>query len=83
MATDTPYDASNFEFHGSPVSFISESCSTNIDDGVDIAVKLFLFERYSETIGSGIAIQAEWSRLVDNSVPTGEDKYRWSCEFHE
>ena len=31
-ATDTPYDAFGFEFHGSPFPFISETCLTNIGD---------------------------------------------------
>ena len=82
-ATDTPYDPSGFEFHGSPIPCISESCSGSIDDGADGSVRLYLFELYSETIGAGIAMQTKWSKLVDNSVPIGEDKYRWSCEFRE
>ena len=82
-ATGTPYDASGFEFHGSSVPFISESCLTNIDDWADRAVTLFLFERCSGTIGAGIAMRAKWLRLIDNSVPIGEDEYRWSHHFHE
>ena len=31
-ARGIPYDASAFEYHGSPVPFISQSCLTNIDD---------------------------------------------------
>ena len=42
-----------FKDHGGPIPFISESCSANIDDGSDGTVRLFLFERYSETIGAG------------------------------
>ena len=44
---------------------------------------MFLFERCSEAIGTGITMQAERSRIVDNSVPMEEDKYRWSGEFCE
>ena len=54
-----------------------------VDDGADIAVRLFLFERCSEAIGAGIAMQAERSRIVDNSVPMEEGKYPWSGEFCE
>ena len=82
-STDTPYNASGLEFHEGPVPFVSESCSTYLDDGTDRAVRLFLSECCSETIGAGVAMQMEWSRLVNNSVPIGEDKYRWSCEFRE
>ena len=39
---------------------------------MDRAVRLFLFERCSETIGAGIAMHMEWSRLVDDSVPIGK-----------
>ena len=80
-ASDTPHDVSGFEFHGSPVPLVNECCSTDIDNEADRAVRLFLFERCSETIGAGITMQAERSRLVDNSVPIGKEKYRWSCEF--
>ena len=49
-ATATPYDSCGFEFHGSPIPFIRESCSANINYGADRSVRLFLFERCSETI---------------------------------
>ena len=78
---DTPYNASGLEFHGGPVPFVSESCSTYVDDGMDRVVRLFLFECRSEIMGAGVAMQTEWSRLVDNSVPIAEDKYWRSCEF--
>ena len=82
-ATNTPYDLSDFEFHRGSTLFIGDSCSTNIDDGADGSARLLLFERCPETIGAGIAMQTEWSRLVENSVPIGEDKYRRSCEFRK
>ena len=78
-ATYTQYGASGFEFHRSPVLYIGESCSSNtINDGADRAVRLFLLELCFEIIGAGIAIQAEWSRLVDNIVPIGKDMHQWS-----
>ena len=40
----------------------------------DGAVKLLLLESCTETIGAGITVQAERSRLVDNSVPVGKDE---------
>ena len=58
---------------------MSEGCSANIDNGADGSVRLLLLESCSETIGAGIAVQAEWSRLVDNTVPNGKDKYRWAA----
>ena len=82
-STDTPNNASGLEFHRSPVLFVSENYSTYIDYGTDRAVRLFPFECCSETIGAGVAMQTEWSGLVDNCVPIGEDKYWWDCEFCE
>ena len=82
-AMDAPYNASGFEFHGCPIPFISEGCSANIDDGSDGIGRLFLFERCSETIGACVAMQTEWSRFVDDSIPIREYEYRWSCEFRK
>ena len=82
-ATDTPHNASGFEFHGGTVPFFSKFCSINIDDGADRAVRLFLFERCSQVIGASIAMQAERSILVFNSLPIWEEKCRWSCEFRK
>ena len=78
---DAPYNASGFEVHVCPVPFSSESCSANIDDGSDRTVGLFPFERCSETVGACVAMQAKWSRFVDDSVPIREYEYRRSCEF--
>ena len=62
---------------------IGEGCSDNVDDGAGRAVRLLLFERGSKAVGAGMTMQAELSRLVDNSGPIREVKYRWGCEFHE
>ena len=81
---NTPHDASCFEFQGRKVKIVGGSCSTtNIDDGVDRDVRPFLFERGSKAVDAGITAQAKRSRLVDNSVPIREEKYRWGCEFRE
>ena len=55
----------------------------NVDDGSDGTVSLFLFERGPETVGACVAMQTEWSKFVDDSVPIREYEYRWSCEFRK
>ena len=76
-ASETPHDVSGFEFHGSPVPLVNECGSTNMYHEAERAVRLFPFERYSDTICAGVAMQAERSRLADNSVPIRKAKYRW------
>ena len=51
---------------------LSESGSSDIDDEVDGAIRLFLFKRGSEAIGASITEQAERSRLVGDCVPIRE-----------
>ena len=80
-ASNTPHDASGFEFHRGPVLLIVESGSADIDDGVYGAIRLFLFEGGSEASGTGVAVEAEGSRRVNDCVPVREDKYWGCCEF--
>ena len=54
-----------------------------MDNGVDGPIKLLLLECCSETTGAGITVEAEWSRLVDDSIPVGKYEYWWGCEFCE
>ena len=82
-ASNTPHDASGFEFHGSPVLLIIEGGSADIDDGAYSAIRLFLFEGGSETSGAGVVMEAEGPRRVDDRVPIRADEYRWFCEFRE
>ena len=51
---------------------LSESGSSNIDNEVDGAIRLSLFECDSEAIGAGITEQAERSRVGDHCVPIRE-----------
>ena len=44
---------------------------------------MFLFEGGSEASGTGVAVEAEGSRCVNNCVPVREDKYWGCCEFRE
>ena len=82
-ASDTPHDASGFEFHSGPVLLIVEGGSTDVDDGAYGAIRLFLFEGSSEASGASVAMEAKGSRRVDDRVPVREDKY-WGCgEFRE
>ena len=56
---------------------------TYIDDGAYGAILLFLFKGGSEASGTGVAVEAERSRCVNNCVPVWEDK-DWGCrEFRE
>ena len=73
-ASDTPHDATGFEFHDGPVLLIVESGSANIDDGAYGAVRLLLFEGGSEPSGASVAMEAEGSYCVDDCVPVREDK---------
>ena len=82
-ASDTPHDASGFEFHRGPVLLIVEGGSADVDDGAYGAIRLFLFEGGSEASGASAAMEAKGSRRVDDRVPVREDKY-WGCsEFRE
>ena len=44
---------------------------------------MFLFEGGSEASCTGVAVEAEGSRCVNDCVPVREDKYWGSCEFRE
>ena len=82
-ASNTPYDASGFEFYRGPVLLIVEGGSADVDDGAYGAIRLFLFEGGPEASGAGVAMEAEGPRRVDDRVPVREDKY-WGCgEFRE
>ena len=76
-ASNTPHDASGFEFQRGPVLLIVEGGSAYVDDGAYGAIRLFLFEGGSKTSGAGVAMEAEGPRRVDDRVPVREDKY-WS-----
>ena len=81
--SDTPHDASGFEFHSGPVLLIVEGGSADVDDGAYGAIRLFLFESGSEASSASVAMEAEGSSRVDDCVPVREDKY-WGCgEFRE
>ena len=81
--SNTPHDASGFEFHRGPVLFIVEGGSADVDYGAYGAIRLFLLEGGSEASGASVATEAEGSRRVDDRVPVREDKY-WGCgEFRE
>ena len=81
--SDTPHDASSFEFHGGPVLLIVEGGSADVDDGAYGAIRLFLFDGGSEANSASVAMEAEGSSRVDDCVPVREDKY-WRCgEFRE
>ena len=53
---------------------IVEGGSADVDDGAYGAVLLFLFEGGSEASDSGVAMEAEGPRRVDDRVPVREDK---------
>ena len=82
-ASNTPHEASGFEFHRGPVLLIVEGGSADVDDGVYGATRLFLFEGGSEASGADVAMEAEGPRRVDDRVPVREDKYWGCCEFRE
>ena len=82
-ASNTPRDASGFEFHRGPVLLIVEDGSADVDDGAYGAIWLFLFEGGSEASGAGVAIEAEGLRRVDDRVPVRKDKYWGCCECRE
>ena len=82
-ASDTPHDASGFEFHRGPVLLIVEGDSADVDDGAYGAIRLFLFEGGSEASGASVAMEAEGSRRVDDRVPVREDKYWGRGEFRK
>ena len=42
-----------------------------------------MFEGGSEASGTGVSVEAEGSRCVNNCVPVREDKYWGCCEFRE
>ena len=82
-ASNTPHDASGFEFHRGPVLLIVKGGSADVDDGAYGAIRLFLFEDGSEANGASVAMEAEGPRRVDDRVPVREDKC-WGCyEFRE
>ena len=68
-ASNTPHDASGFEFHRGPVLFVVEGGSADVDDGAYGAIRLILFEGGSEASGASVAMGAEGSRRVDDRVP--------------
>ena len=82
-ASNTPHDASGFEFNRGPVLLIVEGGSADVDDGAYEAIRLFLFEGGSEASCAGVAMEAEGPRRVDDRVPVQEDKYWGCCEFRE
>ena len=83
MASDTPHDASGFEFHRGPILLIVEGGSADVDDGAYGAILLFLFEGGAETSGAGVAMEAQGPGRVDDRVPVRKDKYRGCGEFRE
>ena len=83
MGSDTPHDASGFEFHRGPILLIVEGGSADGDDGAYRAIGLFLFEGGAEASGAGVAMEAQGPRRVDDRVPIRKDKYRGCGEFHE
>ena len=71
--SDTPHDASGFEFRRGPVLLIVEGGSADVDDGAYAA----------EASSARVTMEAEGSSRVDDRVPVREDKY-WRCgEFRE
>ena len=62
---------------------IVEGGSADVDDRADGAILLFLFEGGSEASGTGVAVEAEGSRRVNDCVPVRENKYWGCCEFRE
>ena len=72
MGSDTPHDASGFEFHRGPILFIVEGCSADVDDGAYGAIWLFLFEGGAETSGAGVAMEAQGPRRVDDASQSGK-----------
>ena len=82
-ASDTPHDASGFEFYRDPVLLIVEGGSADVDDGAYGAIRLFLFEGGSEASGASVAMEAEGARCVDDRVLVWEDKYWGYGEFRE
>ena len=83
MGSDTPHDASGFEFHRGPILLIVEGGSADVDDGAYGAIWLFLFEGRAETSGAGVAMEAQGPRRVDDRVPVRKDKYMGCGEFRE
>ena len=82
-ASNTPHDASGFEFHRGPVLLIVEGGSADIDDRAYGAIRLFLFEGGSEASGTGVTVDVKGSRCVNDCVPVREEKYWGSCKFRE
>lgn len=60
--------------------FVMQSGATDIDDRVNRAVELFLFERGAETVNTSVTMDAEGPRL-HNYLPGKEDQDRKGCEF--
>ena len=83
MGSNTPHDASAFEFHRGPILLIVEGGSADVDDGAYGAIWLFSFEGGAETSGAGVAMEAQGPRRVDDRVPIRKDKYRGCSEFRE
>ena len=71
-ASNTPHDASGFEFHRGPVLLIVEGGSADIDNGAYGAIRLFLFEGGSEASGTGVAIEAEGPKRVMTASQSGK-----------
>ena len=83
MGSDSPHDASGFEFHRGPILLIAEGGSADVDVGAYEAIWLFLFEGGAETSGAGVAMEAQGPRRVDDRVPVRKDRYRGCGEFRE
>ena len=75
-ALDGPDDATGFEVEGGPCSLVVEGGAADEKDGADGAVGLFLFERCTETVDAGVAVEAEGAGVVGDSVPVRVDQDR-------
>ena len=81
--SDTPHDASGFEFPRGPILLIVEGGSADVDDGAYGAIWLFLFEGGAESvIGANAICQDDVTQKV-NTCGTNPGFIRGELEFME